>query len=451
MISGKNIAIVGLGKEGLAAANYLSPHNRITIFDIAPEEGIDKVFLKQLNNHGNIELFFKGSKPKAQSYDLVVRSPGLRTDNEQVRSLCSKNTIVTTGTNIFFVECPGLIVGVTGTKGKGTTATLIYEMLKLKSNNVYIGGNIGTPALDLLPGLNKESIVVLELSSFQLIDLRKSPHVAVVLMTTSEHLDWHTNVGEYVNAKANITKYQQKQDFTVVNADYPNSLNIGNQSKGKIYYFSTQSKANGAYLAKDKIISNINREKFFKTSDILIPGAHNFQNIMAAICTAQILNVNKNDIIQVIRTFKGLKHRLQLVKEIKGVSFYNDSFSTTPETVIAAVKSFQRQKILILGGSSKHSDFRALAQAVVSDKNLKCIILIGEESKRISDAIEKAGKFRGKVVEGLKNMEQIVSKAYAEAKAGDIIILSPGCASFDMFTNYQDRGEQFMQQVNKIK
>jgi len=264
-------------------------------------------------------------------------------------------------------------------------------------------------------------------------------------------LDWHTNVDEYVKAKANITKYQEKQDFTVVNADFPNSVNIGKQSHGKIYSFSTQSKANGAYLLKDKIITNISREKFFKTSEIRIPGIHNFQNIMAAICTAQILNVNENDIIQVIKTFKGLKHRLQLVKEIKGVSFYNDSFSTTPETVIAAVKSFQRQKILILGGSSKHSDFRALAQAVVSDKNLKCIILIGEESKRISDAIEKAGKFRGKVVDGLKNMEQIVSKAYAEAKAGDIIILSPGCASFDMFTNYQDRGEQFMQQVNKIK
>jgi UDP-N-acetylmuramoylalanine--D-glutamate ligase len=451
MIKNKKIAIIGFAKEGVAAANYLSPFNRITIFDVKEKEKIDPVFLNTLNNSKQIGFFLKGSAPKDHNYDLIVRSPGIRPDDKFIESLKSKGTIITTGTKIFFDQCPAKIVGVTGTKGKGTTSTLIYEMLKTASNNVFIAGNIGTPALEILPKLNGKSIVILELSSFQLLDLEKSPHVAVVLMTTTEHLDWHTNNAEYVQAKCNITKYQTLRDFAVVNADYRNSVQIGKKSRGKVFYFSTKSKANGAYLQKDQLISEIKERESIDTKSILIPGAHNYQNVMAAMCAAQILGVSISDIKKVVSTFKGLKHRLQLVRVVNNVSFYNDSFSTTPETAIAAINAFQNPKIVILGGSTKHSDFSELAKAIVDGKNIKAIILIGQESGRLMTTIKKSGVFQGKILQGAKDMSQIIADAFSEAESGDVVILSPACASFDMFKNYQDRGDQFIVEVNKLK
>lgn len=450
MIKNKKIAIVGLGKEGLAAANCLSPQNEVFIFDVKAKTEIEAKFFDSLENPKSIQYFLGGSLPKEQDFDLIVRSPGIRPEDKLIKSIKSKNTLVTTGTQIFFEQCPGEIIGVTGTKGKGTTSTLIFEMVKAKTQNVFIAGNIGTPALEILPKLNSESIVILELSSFQLLDLQKSPYVAVVLMTTTEHLDWHTGTEEYVQAKANITKYQTAKDFAVINADYPNSLKIGNKSKGKIYLFSAKKKVNGAYVSEDKIISKIDGEKQLNTRDILIPGAHNFQNVMAAVCAAQILKVDMVDIKKVVSNFKGLKHRLQLVRTIENVSFYNDSFSTTPETAIAAISAFDKPKIIILGGSTKNSDFSALAKVIIGDDNIKAVILIGVESERLQKSIEQAGTFKGKIIKGSKNMAEIVKEASDVAKDGDVVILSPACASFDMFKNYEERGEEFISQVNKL-
>ncbi|MBI2598979.1 UDP-N-acetylmuramoyl-L-alanine--D-glutamate ligase [Candidatus Curtissbacteria bacterium] len=354
---------------------------------------------------------------------------------------------------IFFDLCPCPIIAVTGTKGKGTTATLIYKMLKTQYKDVFLAGNIGTPALEILPKLKKTSLAILELSSFQLIDLKKSPHIAVVLMVTSEHLDWHRDQSEYKSSKMSIVKFQKKNDFAVVNQDFENSRSFRVKTPAKVLFFSAQKEANGAYLKDNKIICLVDGpETIASINDVLLPGRHNLQNVLAATVVAKLQKVKAENIAKVIKTFKGLVHRLQLVRTIDGVKYYNDSFSTTPETSIAAIRSFPRNpKILILGGSSKNSDFQPLAREIVGDKTVKAIVLIGEEAKRMGDALAKSGPFTGPIMEGAKNMRQVVSAAQKLAKAGDIVLLSPACASFGMFKNYQDRGEQFTQEVNSLK
>ena len=451
MIQGKKIVIFGFGKEGVASANFLGKNNQITVIDEKSQSEIDREFFKKLKIQ-NVDFYFRGRLPRDLHFDYLIRSPAVRLDNPIIKLLAKNGAVLTSATKIFFDKCPGKIIGVTGTKGKGTTATLIYEMLKTQFDNVFLAGNIGTPALEILPKVNKESVVILELSSFQLIDLQKSPQIAVVLLITSEHLDWHQDTPEYCRAKESIVSFQNANDYAIINQDYPASRNFAQKTKARVYYFSTKQKTNGTYLSHDLIISEINsHQEISKTSQVLLPGAHNLQNVLAAIACAKIQKIKTENIIKVLARFKGLIHRLQLVREIEGVKFYNDSFSTIPETTIAAIEAFSQSKILILGGSSKNSDFSLLGQKINQDKSIKAIILVGKEAASIKEAIAKSGGTGAKIIEGVKNMHQIASQAYKEAKAQDVVILSPACASFDMFKNYQDRGMQFIREVKSLK
>lgn len=450
MIRNKNIAIVGFGQEGYSAAKYLMKHNNVSIFDDKNQNKIPKEFL-ELSKNKNIKFYFnQGTLGNQEKYDLVVRSPGVRLNNPLVRQLIQRKVSLTSPTNIFFQECPSQIIGITGTKGKGTTSTLIYKMLKTQFKEVFLAGNIGTPMLDILPKLSKNSKVVLELSSFQLIDLKKSPNVAVVLMVTSEHLDWHVNQDEYIQAKKNIVKFQTQNDYTITNKDFPASENISKASKGKIFFFSTNKQINGVYIQKDKIISNIfKKEIVCNVADVMIPGKHNLQNVCASIAVGKIFYINNNNIKKVLKNFKGLEHRLQLVRTINGVKYYNDSFSTTPETTIAAIESFTWPKVLIIGGSSKKSDFSMLVSKIVKDATIKKVILIGNEGQKIQHLLKKAN-YKKMLFLKKTPMENIVKKALQNSKRGDVVILSPGCASFDMFKNYKDRGYQFIKMVNSL-
>lgn len=450
MITGKNIAIVGIGREGVSSANYLGRDNNIWLVDQKKESEIPKDMLRllQIKPKG---LYFKNEQPKTV-IDFVVRSPGVRTDNIAVRKLTENGARVTSQVKIFFDQFKGTTIGVTGTKGKGTTSTLIYEILKESGNHVVLAGNIGVPPLDILDKVDENSTVVLELSSFQLIDLEKSPHIAVVLMITSEHLDWHPNSQAYRQAKQSIVKYQTKDDFAVINKDFSGSSSFANFTKAKVYFVSQKEETNGLFIKENKIFSKINKSKeLIDTNEIVLPGRHNLQNIMAAASVAQILNMDNDITRKVIKSFKGLKHRLQIVNEINGVLFINDSISTTPETVMAAIDAFSRPKILILGGSSKNSSFKSLAVKIHQDKTIKAIVFIGKEGTRIKAEIEKAGGFMGKYLEGAASMNDATTKSKEEAVAGDVVILSPACASFDMFKNYEDRGNQFMMEIAKLK
>ena len=449
MISNKKIAIFGFGKEGASSANFLGTNNQITIIDDKKKVDIDEKLLKSLKAKAN--FYFGGDLPQDLNFDYVVRSPGVHLDNPGLLKLTKEGTITTSQTKLFLDLFPGKTIGITGTKGKGTTATLIYEILKTQTKNIFLAGNIGTPALDLLEKSDKDSIAVLELSSFQLSDAVKSPHIAVVLMVTSEHLDWHKDETEYKTAKENLVKFQNQNDFAVINADFKNSKGAVQKTKAKPYLFSTVNQANGAYLENGKIISKIKgTEEIIKTEDIFLPGFHNLQNVLAAVCVAKLENVPNKSIASTLKTFKGLKHRLEFIAEKNGAKYYNDSFSTTPETAIAAINSFKEPKILILGGSSKNSDFTKLGKTIAGDKSIKAIILIGDEAERIKKSIESNGGFGGKIIENLTNMRQIVSASKETAKPGDVILLSPACASFGLFKNYQERGDLFTKEVNSL-
>ena len=424
----KKIAVIGEGIEGISSAKYLkSKGAKVTILD-----------QKQGSNYlDNLE-----------DYDLVVRSPGIKI--EMLEKYVSRDKI-TSQTKTFFDICPCPIIGVTGTKGKGTTSTLIYEMLKKDGKDAYLGGNIGNTPFDFFEHLKSSSVVVLELSSFQLLDLHKSPHIAVILMITSEHLDYHPNVLEYISAKRNIIKFQKATDFAIINRDYPASNESDVDALGKVFYVSREREVDNGCFARDGkiVIRTKDREiPVFETKDLLLRGKHNYENVCAAVMAAYLAGVSIKNIQEVLADFAGLPHRLELVGVVNGAEYFNDSFSTTPETAIAAIEAFKEPEILILGGSSKNSNFQELGEVISKKGNIKAIIGIGVEWVRIKPFIKSKNII---LIEGAKDMHTIVLAASKIAVSGDVVLLSPACASFDMFKNYKDRGEQFKEEVSRLQ
>lgn len=449
--SNKKIAILGFGVEGMSVADFLQDsHSQITVLDEKKRADFDEKMLIAYEERG---IIFQMAKIEDLSgFDIVFRSPGFHPNLSVLEEAKKKGMEVTSSTKVFFDLCPCPIVGVTGTKGKGTTSTLIYEMLKAQEFDAYLGGNIGTPPLEFLPKLTKDSKVVLELSSFQLMDLGKSPHVAVMLMTTSEHLDYHKDVYEYIHAKRNIFRFQNEADFAVVNKDYPASNESDIETIGKVYRVSREQGVDqGCFVRGESIVLKMNDEEevILSAKDIALPGKHNLENVCAAIVAAFCAGCTMKSIIPVLKKFQGLPHRIEFIRLANGVKYYNDSFSTTPETATAAIEAFEEPKILILGGSSKNSDFSELGKVIRETKSIKAIIGIGVEWARIKESInhQPAGV---EYVEGLKTMEEIIAEAARLGTVGDVVLLSPGCASFDMFKSYKDRGEQFRSAVQAL-
>lgn len=455
----KKVAIIGLGIEGISTAEYFLKHNiSFSILDEKSEEELLKVgnewerMITKLKEK-NVPLFLGQmiTSVRLQQFDVIVRSPGISLHKNYLQKL-PLITVLTSHTKLFFDNCPSKVIGVTGTKGKGTTSSLIYEMLKEAGLDAYLGGNIGKPPLDFLDILTTQSVVVLELSSFQLQDMQKSPHISVMLMVTSEHLDYHKNTAEYVDAKRNIVRFQTGDDMAILNMDYSSTVKSAEKTSAKVAWVSRYKEvATGCFVRNNKVIlrSNGQETEVINIADILLPGAHNLENICAATMAAYFGGVSIPDIAFVLKTFKGLEHRLELVKEMNGVKYYDDSFSTVPETAIAAISAFTAPEILILGGSSKNSDFTELGKIISQTPNIKAIIGIGVEWRRIKQRIT-IQDLKCKIIEGLTTMEEIVTTAHALAESGDVVLLSPACASFDMFKNYKDRGNQFKKWVYEI-
>jgi UDP-N-acetylmuramoylalanine--D-glutamate ligase len=441
----KKIAVLGAGIEGISSALYLAKKGATVVLHDKKE--VDKQ-TKNILQENNIR--FVGGDAYLDNLflcDIVVRSPGIKRDTPQLHEAAARGVVITSQTKLFLQHCPGKIIGVTGTKGKGTTSSLVYEMLKKEGFDAYIGGNIGTPPFAFLDKLTKDSWVVLELSSFQLQDADKSPHIAVILMVTSEHLDYHKDVLEYIDAKRNIVRHQTRDDFAVLNRDYPASNESDIHTDAQVYFVSREREVDEGCFVKDDTVFLRNHgkeQKIIESKDILLPGKHNLENVCAAVMGATLAGVSKDSIVTVLKTFKGLEHRLELVADMHGVKYYDDSFSTTPETAIAAIESFTDPEILILGGSSKQSDFTELGITIRTAKNIKAIIGVGAEWPRIKEAIGESGI---EYIEGARSMPEIVLQAREIAETGDIVLLSPACASFDMFKNYKERGEQFKKAV----
>lgn len=452
-LKNKNIAILGVGIEGLSLITFLQKHEaEITLLDEKTREELDKDLLKQLEKLDVEVQFGKDAFSTLSSFDIVFRSPGVKRLQEALDDAEKKGVVITSQTQLFFDLCPCPIIGVTGTKGKGTTSSLIYEMLKKEGFDTYLGGNIGIPPMSFLEQLTTDSRVILEMSSFQLQDLKSSPHIAVMLMTTSEHLDYHKNVYEYIDAKRNIFRFQTATDYAIVNRDYPASNESDVETLGQVYRVSREQDVDqGCFVRDGKIFLKMTEleEEVIDTKEILLPGKHNLENVCAAIAAAIFGGAKMKSIVDVLKTFKGLEHRLELIRTVNGVTYYNDSFSTTPETAIAAIEAFSQPEILLLGGSSKNSDFTQLGETISEAKNIKAIISIGNEWERIKEQI-KIQKPNFAIIEDCKTMHEAVERAAKEATLGDIVIMSPACASFDRFKNYKERGNQFKQTVNSL-
>ena len=376
------------------------------------------------------------------SFDLIIRTVGMHPKKILERHPSLKDKI-TTNLDEFLKVCPTKnIIGVTGTKGKGTTSTLIVKMLEAVGKHVFLGGNYGIPAFSFLPELTPDSWVVLELSSFMLYDIKHSPHIAVCLMVAPEHLDWHSDVEDYYHAKSNLFAYQSERDIAIYFADNVDSHKIASRGPGhKIAYYAEP----GAYVNGDKIM--IDETVLCKTSELKLLGKHNWQNACAAATAFWQVEQSPDSIRQVLTTFTGLVHRLEFVREVDGVRYYDDSFGTTPETAITAVEAFDQPKVLILGGSDKGASFDKLGEAVAK-ANMRKVVVIGKMAEKITASLHKAGFTN--ITPGGTTMPEIVETCRSVAQKGDVVLLSTACASFDMFRDYYDRGEQFKTAVHAL-
>jgi UDP-N-acetylmuramoylalanine--D-glutamate ligase len=426
-LKNKKILIVGKGIEGNAVFKYLKKHLPNSTIDIVDQKEGDSYLDKQKN------------------YDVAVKSPGVKSELIKIP--------YTTATNIFLANAKGKTIGITGTKGKSTTATLIYKMLEKHGLDVYLGGNIGKSPLDFIDSLNENSWTVLEMSSYQLSDSKLSPNIAVVLMMSSEHLDYHKTVEAYIDAKRNILRFQTPQDFAVINKDYPASHESDVYTLANIFRISREREVEeGCFVDGKNVWYNRDgkKEKIIEIEKIRLLGRHNLENVCAASCAAILAGASIKNIAKVLEEFGGLEHRLEFVGEKNGVLFYNDSLATIPEAAIEAMEALPDAETLIAGGHDRGLDYSVLGQYLNSGQ-IKTLILFPSTGVRIWEEVCKA------VSEGnrpekfdVTTMEQAVRIAAAETTPGKMCLLSPASASFGIFKNYKDRGDQFKKEIGKL-
>lgn len=452
------LAILGFGREGKSILRFIKNNPQFKGAEIW-------ILDKNLNIKapaGVKKQLGKNYLKKLERFDIIFRSPGVSYNLPALVRARKKGVEFSSATKLFFEElrrttqtgrgttlkdlANPMVIGITGTKGKGTTATLLCEILKAhqeylqrtarknskrRAKKVLLAGNIGKPALDILPELEDGDYAILELSSFQLQDLKSSPKYAVILEIFPDHQDSHANLREYYEAKSNIARHQERGS--------------------KIFYFVHDEKSRSAANKSlgRKVAVDTSKFKLFKPSDVKMPGEHNFRNAVMAATIAKELKIPASTIVDVIRGFRGTEHRLEFVRNVAGVAFYNDSASTNPNTAAAAIKAFpHKSKILIAGGQDKKLDYKPLAQAL-SGSGTSLVVLFGENKEKIAQALTrvKNGKLEIKQV---KTLEEAVKLAHENARLGSAVIFSPGAASFDMFKNYADRGEQFKKTVKSL-
>lgn len=421
------IAVVSYGVEGRAAVEYWRPLGDIVVHDRQDVELPDDVERRTGKDY----------LTDLDEVDLIVRGPGVRPET------LPKDKPVTSVIREFMEKCPVPIIGVTGTQGKGTTCTAIAAIMRTAGYRVFLGGNIGVPPLTFLPQLKTGDLVVLELSNMQLIDLTISPQTAVILPVTPDHLNWHTHIEEYYSAKTPIAAHQSAQDTVIFDARNPVATDIASSSPGRKVPFGIpegiHTQAGGIYLADSRLID---------VADIPLRGEHNVNNVMAAAAaTYDLLNQDTKLLNAGIMAIQPLPHRLEVVGEVAGVTYVNDSLSTTPETARAAMAAFPGPKVMIFGGSTKGLAFEVLAESVAKE-NIRGVILIGDDGPRIAAAFDDIGFQSYSYAPG--PMSEVVAKAAALAQSGDAVLLSPACASFGDYKNYADRGDQFKAAVHAL-
>ena len=455
--SGKKITVMGLGLfgGGVGAVKYLASQGaNVTVTDLKSAEELS-ASLKLLEN---LPVKFRLSQHNEEDFinvDMLVVSPAVPNDSKFMQLAFENNIRIDSELSIFFKLCPAPVIGITGSNGKSTTTSLLGEMLKGAGIKTWVGGNIGISLLENLEEIGADDIVVLEISSFQLeylARIKMSPHISIVTNIAPNHLDRHKTMENYIDAKKVIINYQQEDDYAIMNYDDPTLKKWEGESKGRHLWFSAASELeHGAFLKNNKLIINhdSNRTVIPCSAQINIKGIHNWQNIMAASYAATLMHADVEPIKNAITGFAGLEHRLEYVHTLNEVQYYNDSKATTPEAATAGIKAFDNPTILIAGGYDKQVSLHKFALECV--RNTKCVLLIGDTAKTLQKLIHdiKGEKIKPEVYLA-SSLDESVKKASEIAEPGDIVLLSPACASFGIFANYEERGKKFKKIVRHI-
>ena len=446
-VAGKNITVIGIGISNLPLIKYLvSLGANVTACDRRSAEDLGENYteLEKLGVKFNLGDGYLNNL----SGDMIFKTPGMRYDVPELLKAKENGSIVTSEMEVFFEVCPSHIIAVTGSDGKTTTTTLIHKMMTDAGYKTWLGGNIGNPLLTDTEKMKENDWVILELSSFQLHTMRKSPEIAVITNISPNHLDMHKDYKEYIDAKKNIMLYQNEGDTLIVNADNQVTADIGKSANGAVKYFSRNGMAD-VYLDGNIIKRGI--VEILNIKDIKIPGMHNVENYMAAIAAVSGL-VSKEVIVNVAKTFGGVEHRIELVRTLDGVKYYNSSIDSSPNRTINTLRVFPNKVIMIAGGKDKGIPYDEIGPALA--EHVKVLILIGATSDKIQEALDaeinKTGNGKDIEVNRATSYEDAVNTARSKAHDGDVVLLSPASTSFDMFRNFEERGNLFKKIVNEL-
>lgn len=451
----KKVALIGTGVSHTELIRlFLSKGIDVTVLDKKDKEHFDPELYSELCEKGAKFILGETYLDSLTSFDVVYRTPGMYYNNPKLLAARQAGVVITSEMESFFELCPCKIYAVTGSDGKTTTTTVISEFLKKEGYTVWLGGNIGKALLPRIESISEADFAVVELSSFQLISMRESPDVAVITNIAPNHLDVHGTMDEYISAKCNILDHQNAFSKTVLNADNDETMKLCGHVRGSLVSFSRLSPVKvGAYLNSDRVLCYSDGRKTIKiisADKIKIPGEHNIENYLAAI-SAVWGDVSIDSICRVARHFGGVEHRIEFVRELDGVKYYNDSIASSPTRVIAGLKSFNRKIIMIAGGYDKKIPFDPLAEPV--NKYVKTLILMGVTADKIEKAVTQTEFYDPDELKILRasSMEEAVSLARQNAVSGDIVTLSPACASFDMYANFEARGRHYKALVCELK
>lgn len=452
-LENRKVAVIGLGVSNMPLLEYLYEKKaKVTIFDQRsinelPKEALD--IITKYSFEFSLGQFYL---EKLKGFELIFRSPSCLPTIPELVQEEQNGAIITTEIELVLKMTPSKVIGVTGSDGKTTTTTLIYEILKHAGYKCFLGGNIGTPLFTRIKDMKPEDIVILELSSFQLMGMEVSPNISVITNISPNHLNIHKDYQEYIDAKKNIFKYQDSQGILIINFENDITKTFSDEAQGKVIYFSSKTKLENGFIVDNNIIKESEagiRKHILSVKDIKLRGIHNFENICAALAATKEL-VDIEEACEAIKSFQGVEHRLELVKEIEKVKWYNDSVSSSPTRTIAGLNSYDEEIVLIAGGYDKNLDYTPIAKPIV--EKVKTLILLGQTSSKIYEAVKKELEKEKKNLNiyMCDSLEEAVNKAKKYAKPGQIVLFSPASASFDMFKNFADRGEKFKNLVNKI-
>jgi UDP-N-acetylmuramoylalanine--D-glutamate ligase len=448
-ILNKKVAVVGIGVSNIPLIQFLyNLGAKVTAFDKKTEDQLGDIS-SDFKNKG-IELSLgENYLENLRGFDVVFKTPSMRIDSEALVKAREEGAYITSEMEEFVRYCPAKVYGITGSDGKTTTTTIVYKLLKEEGYNTWVGGNIGIPLFSKIEEIRPEDKVVLELSSFQLMTMNTSPEIAIVTNLSPNHLDMHKDMAEYVEAKKNIFKYQAEGDTLIINKENEITKSFMSEANGKVRLFSSKAFVdNGAYYKDGKLY--VLGNEVCNKEDIIIKGMHNVENYLAAFL-AVIEEVSIETMKNIATTFRGVEHRNELIRELNGVKYYNDSIGSSPTRTLATISVFDKPVILIAGGYDKNIPFEPLAEEGYD--RIKELILLGATKEQIKSVFYKVMQDKGINIPiyMVQTLEDAVYKASEIAEKGDYVVLSPACASFDMFPNFEVRGNKFREIVSSLK